>query len=171
MVDLPNNPSNPKGPPPRPPILPPTINESILVPKQKMRVIREQARKRLKKFHRKFEKIVRKYFKKLGKKDRYLQFYDSGYRFEAVFCELTSDGLNFDGEAISIEMGGELVDLLKKKLNFPSGEDNPESIGLYAEKNEQGEIRILQLIAEKEEKEIQKLAKEVENAPRQPHDI
>lgn len=166
----PKKPSSPpvpsQGPPPRPPTLPPSVNEAIIAPKRKMQDLKEKARKRLKKYHKKFEKLVRKYFKKLDQKDRYLKFYDLGYRFEAVFSELTSDGLNYEGETLTHKEGEGLVELLKAKLKFPTGENNPDSIGLYAEKNMNEEIQVLQLVAEREEREIKKLSHEIEHAPR-----
>src|ERR1043166_9545683 len=92
--------NNPAGPLPPPPILPPSINEEVFAPKRRMQTVKEAAQKRLKKYHRKFEKLVRKFLKKENDKARYLNFYDLGYRYEAVFCELTMDGMDFLGAVL-----------------------------------------------------------------------
>lgn len=149
--------------PPRPPILPPAINEEVFAPKRQMQVVRESARKRLKKHHRKFEKVVRKHFKKTGEKDRYVKFYDIGYRYEAVFTEVTTDGMTFLGAAVASEQGEMLLQILAKELKLPAGQD---AIVLNVEKGPAGEFQVIQLVALAEFQEIQRLAEKVENAPR-----
>jgi len=121
--------------PPMPPILPATINEQVFSPKLQMQNVKAVAQKRLKKFRKKFEKFIRKYLKKDGDKDRYLQFYDIGYRYEAVFQEITSDAMNFTGEVYPKHKGDELIHELSRKIKIPLVSDlNVEEL------NKSGEI-------------------------------
>lgn len=149
--------------PPRPPVLPPTINEEVFAPKRQMQSVRDAARKRLKKHHSKFEKLVRKFLKKYDLHKRYLQFYDIGYRYEAVFAEITTDGMDLLGEPLADTHAAALLEFLLEELRLPSGSD---AIVLQYEKSDDGEILVLQMIAQAESEEIARLAQKVENAPR-----
>ena len=151
-------------PPNRPPVFPAAVNEQVIAPKRQMAEIKLQAGKRLKKHRKKFEKLVRKFFKKRSETSRYLQFYDNGYRFEAVFSEITSDGISMLGESLDAATAEELFGFVASQLDLPEG---AQTISIRHEKDENQRVIILQLIADDEFSQIEKLSALVHQAPRQ----
>lgn len=150
--------------PTRPPVFPAAVNEQVIAPKREMAEIKIQAGKRLKSHRKKFEKLVSKFFKKRGEKSRYLQFYDNGYRFEAVFSEITSDGISMLGEALDAETAEELFAFVSSQLSLPTG---AQSISIRHEKDENHRVIIFQLVADPEHARIEQLSAVVHRAPRQ----
>lgn len=148
----------------RPPVFPAAVNEQVIAPKRQMAEIKILAGKRLKKHRKKFEKLIRKFFKKRDERARYLQFYDNGYRFEAVFSEITSDGITMLGSSLDPETAEALFGFVASQLDLPMGE---EAISIRHEKDENQRVIILQLVADAEFLQIEKLSQLVHQAPRQ----